>query len=166
MRGCRCLHEFPRFREPSTGEPKYDLMSFSAQPNSLLLDGPFTDRGLSTLAGLEGLVGVNLFWHTPALTPAGLAAFAEIPNLAFLGCDGKRTTDEAMRQIARIPRLRMLMAQGTVASDDGFEALSRSQTIEYHLGQGMPEPVRPRVRGPGWHAVAAWPGGELRPSGR
>ena len=74
--GLAVFHEFPRFREPFTGEPKYDLMSFSAQPNSLL-DGPFTDRGLSALAGLEGLVGVNLFWHTPAFTPAGLAAFAE-----------------------------------------------------------------------------------------
>ena len=134
-------------------------MSFSAQPNSLLLDGPFTDRGLSALAGLEGLMEINLFWHTPAFTPAGLAAFAEIPNLAFLGCDGKRTTDEAMRQIARIPRLRMLMAQGTVATDDGFEALSRSQTLGTVWGRECPN-----LSGRGFVALAgttlrcaAWP---------
>ncbi len=150
--GLPLLHQFPVFRAPFVGELKYDLMSFSAQPNNLLLDGPVTDSGLRALAGLEGLVGVNLFWHTPAFTPAGLRAFAEIPNLAFLGCDGKRCNDEAMRQIAGIPRLRMLMAQGTVATDDGFDALSRSQTIEYIWGRECPN-----LTGRGFVALAAMP---------
>ena len=150
--GLPLLHQFPVFRAPFVGELKYDLMSFSAQPNNLLLDGPVTDSGLRALAGLEGLVGVNLFWHTPAFTPAGLKAFAEVPNLAFLGCDGKRCNDEAMRQIAGIPRLRMLMAQGTVATDDGFEALSRSRTIEYIWGRECPN-----LTGRGFMALAAMP---------
>jgi hypothetical protein len=96
--GLPLLHEFPVFRQPFAGTPQYDLMSFSARPNNLLLDGPFTDRGLAALAGLEGIVGVNLFWHTPAFTPSGLKAFAEVPNLAFLGCDGKRCDDPGPRR--------------------------------------------------------------------
>jgi hypothetical protein len=150
--GLPLLQQFPVFRNRFEGEPKYDLMSFSAQPNNLLLDGPFTDGGLRALAGLEGLVGVNLFWHTPAFTAAGLKAFAEVPNLAFLGCDGKRCDDEAMRCIAGIPRLRMLMAQGTVATDDGLDALSRSQTIEYIWGRECPN-----LTGRGFVALAAMP---------
>jgi len=150
--GLPLLHQFPVFRAPFAGGLKYDLMSFSAEPNHLLLDGPVTDSGLTALAGLEGLVGVNLFWHTPAFTPAGLKALVEVPNLAFLGCDGKRCNDEAMRQIAGIPRLRMLMAQGTVATDDGFEALSRSRTIEYIWGRECPN-----LTGRGFMALAAMP---------
>jgi len=150
--GLPLLHHFPVFRARFEGEATYDLMSFSAQPNNLLLDGPFTDEGLRALAGLEGLVGVNLFWHTPAFTAGGLKAFAEVPNLAFLGCDGRRCDDEAMRLIAGIPRLRMLMAQGTVATDDGFDALSRSQTIEYIWGRECPN-----LTGRGFVALAAMP---------
>ena len=150
--GLPLLHEFPVFRERFEGEPQYNLMSFSAEPNHLLLDGPFTDRGLRALSGLQGLVGVNLFWHTPGFTAGGLKAFSEVPNLAFLGCDGKRCDDEAMRHLAGIPRLRMLMAQGTVATDDGFEALSRSRTIEYIWGRECPN-----LTGRGFMALAAMP---------
>ena len=150
--GIALLRHYPAFREPFLGEPTYDLMSFAAQPNHLLLDGPFTDNGLRALSGLEGLVSVNLFWHTPAFTPAGLQALREVPHLAFLGCDGSRCDDEAMRHIAAIPRLRMLMAQGTIATDDGFEALSRSQTIEYIWGRECPN-----LTGRGFTALAALP---------
>jgi hypothetical protein len=150
--GVALLHQFPVFKAPFEGETTCDLMSFSGLPNNLLLDGPFTDRGLANLGGLEGLVGLNLFWHTPRFTPAGLTALGEIRNLAFLGCDGKRCNDEAMRNIADIPRLRMLMAQGTVASDDGFDALSRSQTVEYIWGRECPN-----LTGRGFAALAAMP---------
>jgi hypothetical protein len=54
---------------------------FSAQPNSLRLDRPFTDGGLRALADLEGLVGLNLFWHTPAFMAAGLKAFGDVSAL-------------------------------------------------------------------------------------
>jgi hypothetical protein len=95
---------------------------------------------------------VNLFWHTPAFTPAGLKVFVELRNLAFLGCDGKRCNDAAMGHIADIPRLRMLMAQGTVATDDGFEALSRSETIEYIWGRECPN-----LTGRGFMALTGMP---------
>ena len=151
-RGIPLLHDFPVFR--ASGEPlvTYDLMSFSAGSNDLLLDGPFTDAGLARLAGLDGLFGLSFFWHSPAFTGAGLAALAGLANLIFLGCQGDRCDDAAMRSIAALPKLRMLMGQGTVASDDGFAALSRSSTIEYLWGRECPN-----LHGRGFAALSAMP---------
>jgi ankyrin repeat protein len=146
------LHEFPVFKTWQGGEAKYSLMSPDAEPNHLLIDGPVTNHGLKSLAGLDGLFGLSLFWHVSALTPDGLRSLADLSNLGFLGCEGKLCTDESMRHIAAIPRLRMLMAQGTVAGDDGFAALSRSQTIEYIWGRECPN-----LGGRGFAAMAAMP---------
>lgn len=147
--GLPFLHEIPAFKTWQGGEIKYDLMSFDARPTDLLLDGPFTDQGLASLAGLDGLFGLSFFWHVSAMTPAGLKALANLANLGFLGCQGELCNDEAMQSIATIPRLRMLMGQGTVASDQGFAALSRSQTIEYIWGRECPN-----LGGPGFRALA------------
>jgi hypothetical protein len=151
-KGIEVLHFFPRFKRWHGGELKYDLMSFGVEPTNLLLDGPFTDAGLAHLTGLEGLAGLNLFWHTPGFTPGGLQALAGLPNLVFVGVDGKRCNDDAMRAAAGIPRLRMLMAQGTIASDAGFEALARSQTLEYLWGRECPN-----LTGRGFAALATMP---------
>lgn len=146
------LHHFPIFKTWQGGDVKYSLMSPDAEPNHLLLDGPLTDAGLRSLAGLDGLFGLSLFWHVPALTPDGLAVLAGMANLGFLGCEGKLCDDVAMRHIAAIPKLRMLMAQGTVASDEGFAALSRSGTLEYIWGRECPN-----LRSRGFAALAAMP---------
>lgn len=151
-RGLALLHDFPVFTKPQQPKVSYDLMSFSAGTNHLLLDGPFTDAGLARLDGLDGVFGLSLFWHSPAFTGAGLAVLAGLANLMFLGCQGDRCDDTAMRSIAALPRLRMLMGQGTVASDDGFAALSRSQTIEYIWGRECPN-----LHGRGFVALAAMP---------
>jgi hypothetical protein len=127
-------------------------MAFEAEPNNLLLDGPFTDAGLAKLAGLDGVFGLGFFWHAHAFTGSGLAALADLPNLGFLGCQGARCDDAAMRNIAAIPKLRMLMAQGTVATDDGFIALSRSRTLEYLWGRECPN-----LHGRGFAALASTP---------
>lgn len=151
--GLPLLHEIPSFKTWQGGEPSYGLMSFGdTDPNFLMLDGPFTDAGAAGLAGLDGLFGVGFFWHTPALTPAGLAPLRALPNLGALGCDGKLCDDTAMRHIAAIPKLRMLMAQGTVATDEGFAALSRSRTIEYIWGRECPN-----LQDRGFAALAAMP---------
>ncbi len=150
--GLPLLHRFPVFKTWQGGEPEYDLMSFDAKPNTLLLDGPISNGGLAGLTGLDGLFGLSFFWHLPALTPAGLAPLKDLPHLGFLGCQGKLCNDEAMRHIGAIPGLRMLMAQGTVASDHGFEALSRSRTIEYLWGRECPN-----LGGRGFAAMAAMP---------
>jgi len=151
-RGLALFHQFPMFKTWHEGETRYDLMTFEAQPTNLLLDGPFTDKGLAALGGLEGLFGLNLFWHTTGFTADGLRSLASLPNLGFLGCDGKRCNDDAMQHIAGIPNLRMLMAQGTVATNAGFEALSRSKTIEYIWGRECPN-----LQGLGFAALSHLP---------
>lgn len=132
------LHELPLLRVWQ-GEPvTYGLMDFESGPTRLLLDGAFTDPGLRSLAGLDGLFSLVFFRHATTFTSQGLAALAELANLGHLGCGGERCDDEAMRQIARLPNLRVLMAQGTVATDDGFVALSASRTLEHLWGRECP----------------------------
>jgi hypothetical protein len=150
--GLPLLHQFPIFKTWQGGDIKFDLMSFEAEPTHLLLDGSFTDKGMESVAGLDGLCGLSFFWHVSALTPAGLKPLAGLANLEFLGCQGELCDDEAMRHIAAIPRLRMLMGQGAVASDAGFASLSRSQTIEYIWGRECPN-----LAGRGFKALAAMP---------
>jgi hypothetical protein len=150
--GIPLLHEIPLFRRAAEPALRLGLMNFGADTHDLLLDGPITDAGLARLDGLDGLFGLNFFWHTPAFTSNGLAGLARLPNLCFLGCAGERCDDVAMRHIAEIPRLRMLMAQGTIATDDGFVALSRSRTIEYIWGRECPN-----LGSRGFTALAAMP---------
>jgi hypothetical protein len=150
--GLMLLHEFPAFKAWQGDKPHYSLMSAEAGPTHLLLDGPFTDEGLGALGGLEGLFGLSFFWHSTSFTSKGLERLKNLPNLGFLGCQGERCDDAAMRCIAELSRLRMLMAQGTVATDAGFTALSRSQTIEYIWGRECPN-----LTGAGFSALAAMP---------
>ena len=150
--GLPLFHGFPAFKTWSGVRPKYSLMSFRDESNNLLLDGPFTNAGLKSLAGLAGLSGLGFFWHATAITPDGMAALMELPTLEFIACGGELCTDVAMRHIAAIPRLRMLQGQGSVATDSGFEALSRSQTIEYIWGRECPN-----LTGRGFMALAKMP---------
>jgi len=149
--GLPLLHDFPVFQRWHGGEPRYSLMTFTADPNHLLIDGPFTDAGLATLVGLDGLFGLSFFWHSPGFTGAGLRPLQQLPHLGFLGCGGAQCGDDAMRQIAELPRLRMLMAQGTVAGDGGFAELSRSR-LEYLWGRECPN-----LTSRGFRALAAMP---------
>jgi len=117
--GLRLLHNFPR------------LKTWQGDENTrLLIDGPFTNAGLASLAGLEGVFDLDLFWHVTGITSDGFAHLAGLPNLGSLGADAKLSDDVAMGHFAAIPRLRKLRAQGTIATDEGFEALSRSRTLE------------------------------------
>jgi hypothetical protein len=151
--GLPFFHDYPVFKTWQGGQPRYDLMSFGdAEPNFLMLDGPFTDAGFASLAGLDGIFGLGVFWHIANLTANGLKALAKLPNLGALGCEGNLCNDTAMSHIAAIPRLRMLMAQGTVATDDGFAALSRSPTIEFIWGRECPN-----LRGRGFESLAKMP---------
>jgi hypothetical protein len=150
--GLALLHQFPAFKTWSGEEPKFGLMSFSAEPTDLLIDGPFTRKGLNNLRGLDGLAGVSFFWHTSRLRGEDLGCLDGLANLAYLGCQGELCDDDAMRHIAALPKLRMLMGQGTIASDEGFKSLSRSQTIEYIWGRECPG-----LKGPGFVALSRMP---------
>ena len=130
--GLALLHEMPIFKSWHGGEPKMGLLSYDAGPNYLLLRGPFTDRGMTQLEGLDGLFALNLDASELGITAAGLAPLVGLPNLGWLAVDA---TDDAMPYIARMPRLRFLGCQDTVAGDDGFVSLSQSQSIEYIWGR-------------------------------
>jgi hypothetical protein len=150
--GLTLLHQLPVFKTWQGGEMTYSLMEAEAGPNQLLLDGPFTDAGMASLGGLDGLFGLGFFWHATAITPAALLPLAQLPNLGYLSCEGTLCDDTAMRHISALPRLRMLLAQGTVASDDGFLALSRSRTLEVLWGRECPN-----LTGRGFAALSRMP---------
>jgi hypothetical protein len=147
--GLALLHQFPAFKTGPEEEPQFGLMSFSAEPTNLLIDGPFTRRGLNHLRGLEGLVGLSFFWHTSRLRGDDLQCLDGLSNLAYLGCQDQLCDDDAMRHIAALPKLRMLMGQGTVATNDGFRLLGQSKTIEYFWGRKCPN-----LKGPGFVALS------------
>jgi len=150
--GLELLHKIPAFKTWQGEEPEFGLMSFSAEPTNLLIDGPFTGQGLNSLRGLHGIVGLSFFWHTTRLRGDDLGCLDGLSNLAYLGCQGKLCDDDAMRHIGALPKLRMLMGQGTVATDEGFKRFSRSQTIEYIWGRECPN-----LHGPGFVALSRMP---------
>ena len=130
--GLAAFHEWPMFKTWHGGDETMALLSYSAGPNYLNLRGPFTDRGLERLQGLDGLFALNLDASRLAITAAGMAALVALRRLGWLAVDAK---DDWMPHIAAMPRLRFLGAQDTVASDDGFVALGRSRSIEYIWGR-------------------------------
>ena len=150
--GLALLQQFPAFKTPPAEEPEFGLMSFSVEPTNLLIDGPFTRKGLSGLHGLDGLFGLSFFRHTSRLRGEDLQCLDGLSNLVYLGCPGEICDDDAMRHIAALPKVRMLMGQGTVATDDGFEALARSQMIEYFWGRECPN-----LTGRGFVALSRMP---------
>jgi hypothetical protein len=119
--GMRLLQGIPVFASGERGE--------------LLIDGPFTDEGLSALVPLVGVEALDIFWHATTITSAGFAHLAQMPHLGLLGADGELADDVAMQHIARMPRLRKLRAQEATATDAGFEALGTSQTLESFWGR-------------------------------
>jgi hypothetical protein len=133
--GLPLLHEFPRMH---TAPPAPDAEPPDRSAARLLIDGPFTDKGLAGLAGLEGIVDLDLFWHVTGITSDGFAHLVRLPNLLSLGADGRLSDDAAMQHIASMPRLRRLRIQETVATDEGFEALSQSPTIQFIWGRDCP----------------------------
>ena len=150
--GLALLHQFPAFKTSPAEEPQFGLMSFSAEPTNLLIDGPFTRRGLNHLRGLDGLVGLSFFWHTSRLRGDDLQCLDGLSNLAYLGCQDKLCDDDAMRHIAALPKLRMLMGQGAIATDEGFKLFAQSQTVEYFWGRKCPN-----FTGPGFIALSQMP---------
>ncbi|MEP6690579.1 MAG: ankyrin repeat domain-containing protein [Gemmatimonadaceae bacterium] len=130
--GLPLLHEFPAFKTWHGGEITMALLSDDGGPSHLMLRGSFTDAGLASLAGLDGLFALNLDDGELAITAAGLAPLASLPKLGWLAVDA---TDASMPYIAAMPQLRFLGCQDTTAGDEGFVALARSQSIEHIWGR-------------------------------
>ena len=143
--GLALLHEIPVFKSWQGGEAEMGLLSYDAGPNYLLLRGPFTDRGMSQLAGLDGLFALNVDASELAITAAGLAPLVALPNLGWLAFDANDECHAVHRRACR--GCASSMCQDTDAGDDGFVALSRSQSIEYIWGRRCHNLRDPRVRG-------------------
>lgn len=148
--GLAMLHEFPLFKtwhvdHPASGKD-------DDEPTHLLIDGPFTNKGLASLAGLDGVFALDLFWHVTGITSDAFEVLTHLAHLGSLGCDGKLSDDVSMRHIAAIPRLQRLRAQGTVATDKGFIALSRSTSLERFWGRECPN-----LTGDGFVALSTMP---------
>lgn len=124
--GISLLHNFPL------------LMTADAEGARLLVDGPFTNSGLASVAALQGVFDLDLFWHVTGITTSGFAHLLHMPNLMALGCDGKLSDDIALGHIGAMPRLKRLRIQESVATDDGFLALAKSQSIEGIWGRVCP----------------------------
>ena len=130
--GLALLHQVPAFRTWRDEPRQMALLSPVAQPNHLVLRGAFTDRGLATLVGLDGLYSLNVDDPALAITDAGLAPLRELPHLEWLAV---QAGDATMPYLAALPRLRFLSVQDTVTGDDGWVALSRSRTLERIWGR-------------------------------
>jgi hypothetical protein len=122
----------------------HDIPGLASAPSApdqgarLLIDGPFSNAGLASLAGLDGVRELDMFWHVSAITTDAFAALGSLPHLEVLGADGHLSDDVAMGHFASLPRLRRLRAQGTHATDAGFEALARSRSLESLWGRECP----------------------------
>jgi hypothetical protein len=121
------LTEFPQFATWHGGAIECELGRFDCEPTHLLLDGPFTAAAMPR--DLDGLFGLNLFWHTTGLTTAAFAGVAALPRLGFL-----------------------LIGRDDAITDESLVALSRSRTLQ-HLGCGD----SPHVTGRGFAALAHLP---------
>jgi len=151
--GLRFLHHFPMVKTwHGPAVRPGDDPSDPAGGARLVIDGPFTNAGLASLAGLEGVFELDLFWHVTGLTSDAFAHLALLHNLGALGADGKLSDDAAMRHIAALPRLRRLRIQETAATDEGFESLGRSQTISHIWGRECPH-----LTGRGFVALSKMP---------
>jgi hypothetical protein len=127
--GASRLSEFPRFTMWQGGTGICHVDGFDAEPTHLLLDGPFTDAALVGTGDLDGLFGLNLFWHVTGLTTAAFAAIAAAPRLGFLS-----------------------VSKSVVMTDDMLIALSRSATLEC-----LACAEAAQVKGPGFAALASVP---------
>lgn len=147
--GLARLRAIPAMTQAPPAADPVDADGLPVSGGRLLIDGPFTDGGLASLAGLDGVVQLDLFWNVTAVTPEGFRHLAGLANLMGLGADGALTDDVSMGHIAALPRLRRLRAQGSAATDAGFEALGRSRSLEWLWGREAPH-----LTGRGFRALA------------
>lgn len=130
--GIPVFRDYPVFATWQGGQIEMALTSPQAEPNSLMLRGHVTDRGISRLAGLNGLFALDLDDARLRLSARSLEPLVALPRLGWLAFDAK---DDAMPVIARFQSLRFLLCQDTTASDAAWSALGASQSIESIWGR-------------------------------
>lgn len=128
--GVEALRDWPVFHTWRGGRVDLGLTGFTPRPNSLLLRGPLTNRGIHLLAALGGCFGLNI--DAPELGQLDIRPLVAMPHLGALAFDA---TDASMPVIASMPHLQYLTCQDTTATDAGFAALSASRTIQQIWGR-------------------------------
>ena len=142
--GLAALHDIPAYKVWRGGEVSAGLTSPEAEPNMLTLRGTYTDHGMASLVGLDGVFGIAI--ESAGVSARGLEPLTRLPNLGKVSFDAH---DDAMPYFAAMPRLRFLGVQDTDATDDGWVALARSRTIEGIWGRRCHG-----LRGRGFRALA------------
>src|SRR4029079_14805965 len=82
--GIPLLHEIPVFKSWQGGAIWNGLTSHDSEPNHHNMRGPFTDRGMQSMRGLNGFAGLNLDDSHLAITAAALEPLVSLPKLTWL----------------------------------------------------------------------------------
>lgn len=130
----RFIEDFTRLQELTVKETAIDdegLRHLSAlnQLTSLVLDGPFTDAGLQSLAGLEDLEQLQLIGAR--LEAAGLGHLRSLPRLWNLSFEGGQATGEALEPIGGLKSLTQLSLSGSQITDAGLEHVGRLHNLRH-----------------------------------
>ncbi len=75
--GLPLLHNFPLLKRWHGADTTSGDKEAIANATHLLIDGPFTNNGLASLAGLEGVFELDLFWHVTGITSDGFVTSGE-----------------------------------------------------------------------------------------
>lgn len=148
--GLALLHQFPAFKTWQGEEPKFGLMSFSAEPTNLLIDGPLTRKGLNNLRGLDGVLGLSFFWHTKRLRGDDVATshIIGMPNLKKYHAGYTLITDASLELLSRIKSLEEISLEGCkFITDAGIPFLTTLPRLrEISIG-GCPKVTRTGIEG-------------------
>ena len=96
-----------------------------------------TDEGLANLRGNQSLEELHL-WDASAMTDAGAAHVATLPNLKCLCLTKSKLTDEALRHFSKLPRIEYLLLQQNRFTDKGLAHLKdmvQLKDLSVGLGQ-------------------------------
>lgn len=112
------------------------VAAFPRLKTLLLKDGQATDAGLARLRGMEHLERIYM-WDASAVTDAGAAHLAAVPNLAYIHLSNSQITDEAIHSWQALPKLYGLSLQGNRFSDKALEYAAKIPTLrELFVGNG------------------------------
>lgn len=96
-----------------------------------------TDKGLANLRDMQCLEELHL-WDASAMTDAGAAHVATLPNLKCLCLTKSKLTDEALRHFSKLPRIEYLLLQQNRFTDKGLAYLKvmvQLKDLSVGLGQ-------------------------------
>ncbi len=97
------------------------------------------DRRLDLLAGLTGVVGLDL--SDNPITDEGMRHVGQVPHLQWLQLSGTQITDEGLKHLAHLKHLHTLDITRTAITQEGAKYLAEMPMLEvvYARGTGLNE---------------------------